>query len=103
MSLQRRIPKNSFQTKLALLPIIAPLHETMVLLLSALDPSMTPWSQPALPSSAPAASYDGIDPSDGLTGSTTALGAANTAYGADTSADDDGGNRWMFTHSSIAC
>ena len=80
--------KVAFKQKLALLLLIPSLHETMALP-ATLGPSMTPWSQPSLPSSAPTTSYDGIDPSDGLVGSTTALGAATTAYGADTSTDND--------------
>ena len=95
--------KVAFKQKLALLPLIPPLHETIPLPMATLGPSMAPWSQPALPSSTPAASYASIDPSDGIAGLTTALRAANTAYGADPSTDDNGGNGWMFIHSSIVC
>ena len=95
--------KVAFKQKLALLLIIPPLHETMALPLAMLGPYMAPCSQPALPSSTPAASYASIDPSDGIAGLTTALRAANTAYGADPFTDDNGGNGWMFIHSSIVC
>ena len=58
-------------------------------------------SHQTLPSSTPFTSDDGIDPLDGLAVLPLALGAANITYGADTSTDDDGGNGWISTHSSI--
>ena len=64
-------------------------------------PPPGPWSQPSLLARAPTTSYDSIDSSGGAGGSSPALGAANTAYSPDMSTDDDGGNGWMFAHSSI--
>ena len=50
------------------------------------------WSQPTLPSSAPAALYDGIDPYHDPVGLLTDLGIANNTNGADAASDNDGGN-----------
>ena len=61
----------------------------------------TMWSQPNRPSSAPAISYDDIDPYHDPAGSPTDLGVANNTNGADPASDDNGGNGWIFTHSSI--
>mmetsp|Transcript_972 Transcript_972/g.2032 ORF Transcript_972/g.2032 Transcript_972/m.2032 type:complete len:90 (+) Transcript_972:224-493(+) len=59
------------------------------------------WSRPPLPPSATTASYGDVDSYHNPSGSPPALGAANTINGADAASDDDGGNGWMFTHSSI--
>jgi len=59
------------------------------------------WSRPPLPSSATAASYVDVDSYHNPSGSPPALGAANTINSADAASDDDGGNGWMFTHSSV--
>ena len=59
------------------------------------------WSKLTPPPSAPAASYDGIDPCYDPAASPTALGVDNNTNGANAASDDNGGNGWIFAHSSI--
>ena len=82
--------KVALKKKLVWLFLIPPVHETMVLPLATFRPIAI--EPPTLLPNAPAVSNDCIDPSDECDGLPSALGAANTIYGAYTSSDDDSGN-----------